>query len=99
MMDIELLCRFYKQGAKFALVDAPLAQFRIGGATNDPIYKKKEDYRIFVQSFGGSSWDFRWIWFRAVLKYHLIQLGYCLFGSDLKFRIQHNRFLKRLIDL
>ena len=99
MMDIELLCRFYKQGAKFFLVDAPLAKFRIGGTTNDPIYKKKEDYRIFVQSFGGSSWDFRWIWFQAVLKYNLIQLGYCLFGSNLKFRIQRNRFLKRLINL
>ena len=99
MMDIELLCRFYKQGAKFLLIDKPLAKFRIGGTTNDPIYKKKEDYRAFVQSFGGSTWDFRWIWLQAVIKYNLIQLGYRLFGNNLKFKIQHNRLLKHLIPL
>lgn len=99
MMDIELLCRFYKQGASFLLVDSPLAKFRIGGTTNDSIYKKKEDYRAFVQSFGGSSWDFRRIWMQAVIKYNLIQLGYRLFGKDLKFKIQRNAFLKRLIPL
>ena len=99
MMDIDLLCRFYKQGAKFLLVEKPLAKFRIGGATNDPIYKKKEDYRAFVLSFGGSQWDFHRIWLQAVIKYNLIQLGYRLFGSNLKFRIQHNTFLKRLIPL
>ena len=99
MMDIELLCRFYKQGASFLLIDSPLAKFRIGGTTNDSIYKKKEDYRAFVQSFGGSSWDFRRIWMQAVIKYNLIQWGYRLFGKNLKFRIQHNAILKRLIPL
>ena len=99
MMDIELLCRFYKQGARFMLIDSPLAMFRIGGTTNDSIYKKKEDYRAFVQSFGGSSWDFRRIWMQAVIKYNLIQWGYRLFGKNLKFRIQHNAILKRLIPL
>ena len=99
MMDIELLCRMYQQGAKFKLVEKPLAKFRIGGTTNDPIYKKKEDYRAFVWSFGGSSWDFRRIWMQAVIKYNLIQLGYCLFGSNLKFKIQQNPVLKHLIRL
>jgi hypothetical protein len=99
MMDIELLVRFYKQGAKYLLIEKPLAKFRIGGTTNDPIYKKKEDYRAFVQSYGGSSWDFRRIWMQAVIKYNLIQLGYRLFGNNLKFKIQHNWLLKRLIPL
>lgn len=99
MMDIELLCRFYQRGARFLLIDSPLAKFRIGGTTNDPIYKKKEDYRAFVQSYGGSSWDFRRIWIQAVVKYNLIQLGYRLFGHNLKFKIQHNAILKRLIRL
>ena len=99
MMDIELLCRFYQQGAKFKLVEKPLAKFRIGGTTNDPIYKQKEDYRAFVQSYGGSSWDFRRIWMQAVIKYNLIQLGYRLFGNNLKFKIQQNPVLKHLIRL
>lgn len=99
MMDIELLCRFYQQGARFLEINCPLAKFRIGGTTNDPIYKKKEDYRAFVKSFGGSSWDFRRIWMLAVIKYNLIQLGYRLFGNNLKFKIQHNAVLKHLIPL
>ena len=99
MMDIELLCRMYQQGAKFLLVDKPLAKFRIGGTTNDPIYKKKEDYRAFVQSYGGSTWDFYRIWTQAVIKYNLIQWGYRLFGSNLKFKIQNNPILKHLIRL
>ena len=99
MMDIELLCRFYKQGARFLKIDQPLAKFRIGGTTHDSIYKKKEDYRLFVESYGGSSWDFHWIWLKAVVKYSLIQTGYRLFGSNLKFKIQHNRILKHLIPL
>ncbi len=99
MMDIELLCRFYKQGAIFSLINQPLAKFRIGGTTNDPIYKKKEDYRAFVRSFGGSSCDFRRIWMQAVIKYNLIQLGYRLFGNNLKFKIQQNPVLKHLIRL
>ena len=99
MMDIELLVRFYKQGAKYLLVERPLAKFRIGGTTNDPIYKKKEDYRAFVQSYGGSAWDFRRIWMQAIVKYNLIQLGYRLFGNNLKFKIQNNPILKHLIRL
>ena len=60
---------------------------------------KKEDYRAFVRSFGGSTLDFRRIWLQAVVKYNLIQLGYRLFGDNLKFKIQHNVILKRIIPL
>lgn len=98
MMDIDLLCRFYRQGAVFQLVDAPLAMFRLGGTTNDPIYKKKEDYRLFVRNFGGTEWDFRWIWLQAVIKYYMIQLGYKLFGSNLRFKIQRHPMLKKIFD-
>jgi len=98
MMDIDLLCRFYHRGATFQLVDAPLAQFRLGGVTNDSIYKKKEDYRLFVQNYGGSVWDFRKIWFQAVVKYHVIHLGYRLFGDDLRFKIQKHPLLKKIVS-
>ena len=98
MMDIDLLCRMYQRGARFQLVDAPLALFRMGGATNNSIYKKKEDYRLFVKNFGGSEWDFRWIWLQAVVKYHLIQLGYRVFGNNLRFKIQRHPLLKKIIS-
>lgn len=97
MMDIELLVRFYKQGAKFSFIDKPLAQFRLGGTTGDSIYKKKEDYRYFVQSYGGSVWDFRRIWLQAVVKYWFIQAGYRLFGADLRFKVYYNPFIRRLL--
>ena len=98
MMDIDLLCRFYKGGAVFQLVDAPLAMFRLGGTTNDPIYKKKEDYRLFVKYFGGTAWDFRRIWLQAVVKYNLIQMGYRLFGNNLRFKIQQHPLLKKIFS-
>lgn len=101
-MDMELLCRFYKKGAKFQYIDKPLTMFRIGGTTADSIYKKKDDFRYFVQSFGGTKWDFRWLWFKSVVKYNLIVLGYKLFGSDLKFKLSKiswlNSFVKKAID-
>lgn len=96
-MDIELLCRFYKNGAKFSYVDANLAKFRLGGTTADPIFKKKEDYRLFVESYGGTKWDFRRIWAKAVIKYELIRLSYFLFGNDFKFKLRKNKFLKRFV--
>lgn len=95
-MDIELLCRFYKNGVSFLYVDKCLAKFRLGGTTNDNIYKKKADYQYFVKSFGGSSWDFKILWTKAIIKYNLIQIGYKLFGDDLKFKISRSTFLSSI---
>lgn len=95
-MDIELLCRFYKKGARFIHIDKCLAKFRMGGTTADPIYKKKNDYKLFVKSFGCSKLAFYWIWMQAVIKYNLIKLGYFIFGNDLKFKLKRNRIFKRL---
>lgn len=97
-MDGELLCRFYQKGAVFIHVDENWTKFRMGGATADSIYKKKEDYRYTVKSYGGSDWDFRVLWFKAVVKYNLIQLGYKLFGENLRFKIGRIGWLKRLSD-
>lgn len=94
-MDIELLCRFYHKGATFKHIDKCLAKFRMGGTTADPIYKKKEDYRLFVESFGGTSWDFRKIWVKAVVKYWLIRLSYLIFGNDFKFKLRSNKFMRK----
>lgn len=85
-MDIDLLCRFYKNGAKFIHIDKDLAKFRMGGTTADRVYKKKEDYRLFVENFGGSTWDFRKIWFKAVIKYNLIKISTGLLGKQFRFR-------------
>lgn len=97
-MDIELLCRFYRKGAVFLYVDEDWTQFRLGGTTATPIYKKKSDYRYFVESFGGSRWDFRKLWLKAIVKYNLIRLGFLLFGEDLRFKIRNNARIDKLVN-
>lgn len=93
-MDAELLCRFYKKGAVFSHIDRDLTKFRLGGTTAQSIYKKKEDVRYFVDSFGGSKWDFKLLWLKKVVKYHILQVGYFIFGENMKFKL--NRFAGRI---
>lgn len=85
-MDVDLLSRFYKCGATFSHIDKDLTKFRMGGVTASSIYKKKDDYRFFVENMGGSIWDFREIWFKAIIKYHLIRLCIFLFGENFRFK-------------
>lgn len=93
-MDIDLLCRFYKNGAKFIHVDRDLAKFRMGGTTADNIYKKKGDYIKFVENYGGSKWDFRKIWAKAIIKYNMIKLSTTIFGEG--FRFKYYRIMKKI---
>lgn len=67
-MDIDLLVRFYKNGAKFYHVDAPVARFRRGGVTSNSIFNKKNDYYLFVTRNGWSEFQFKIIWVQAILK-------------------------------
>lgn len=93
-MDTNLLCRFYQKGAKFIHIDKELSKFRMGATTADPIFKKKEDYRLFVECFGGSEWDFKKIWVHAVFKYMMIQLSQFIFGKDFRYTIKNNWFCR-----
>ncbi len=56
-MDLELLLRFYLAGAKMKQMDVDVAKFRMGGATNTPITKKKQDYMNVVLYNGGKQWQ------------------------------------------
>lgn len=40
-MDVDLLIRFIRCGAKFIHIDKPLTKFRIGATSSDPVFKKK----------------------------------------------------------
>lgn len=85
-MDIDLLCRFYKKGATFIHIDQDLTKFRMGGATADSIFKKKNDYKLFVKNYGGSRWDFQIIWLWAIIKYIIILISTKLFGEGFRFQ-------------
>ena len=96
-MDINLLCRFYQKGAKFIHIDKELTKFRMGATTADPIYKKKEDYRLFVQCYGGSDWDFKKIWVHAIFKYKMIKLSQLIFGNNFRYTINNNWFCRTFL--
>lgn len=96
-MDGNLLCRFFQKGAKFIHIDKELTKFRMGATTADPVYKKKEDYRLFVQCYGGSDWDFKKIWAHAVFKYWMIQVSQFIFGMDFRYTIHSNWFFRTFL--
>lgn len=96
-MDTNLLCRFYQKGAKFVHIDKELTKFRMGATTADPIYKKKEDYRLFVECYGGTDKDFKRIWTHAVIKYNMIRLAQSIFGNDFRYTIKNNWFCRTFL--
>ena len=97
VMDRNLLCRFYQKGAKFIHIDKELTKFRMGATTANPVYKKKEDYRLFVQCYGGSDWDFKKLWVHAVFKYNMIKLSQMIFGDDFRYTIKSNWFFRTFL--
>ena len=76
-MDIDLLVRFYKNGAKFFHVDTPVARFRRGGATSSSLFDKKKDYYIFVERNGWSKSQFKIIWAQAIFKDIAKRIAHC----------------------
>lgn len=54
-MDLEFLMRASRQGASFQYVDADMAVFRLGGKTDDTIFKKKKDYIYLIRKNGGNA--------------------------------------------
>lgn len=53
-MDLEFLLRAYSNGATFQYTPQSVAKFRLGGATNDNVFKKKHDYTYMVRKHGGT---------------------------------------------
>lgn len=54
-MDLDFLMRVSKGGGLFHRMDIDVAEFRIGGTTNQwPISKKKKDYLYIVKKNGGN---------------------------------------------
>lgn len=73
-MDVDLLIRFLRNGARFMHIDKSLTKFRIGATSSDPVFKKKKDYYNLIINNGGSKLDFYMFWYKSVLTY-LIKVG------------------------
>ena len=67
-MDIDLLVRFFRNGARFLHIPYPLARFRLGGTTSDNIQKKKKDYYLFITNNGWTNIDFKKVWIASRIK-------------------------------
>lgn len=67
-MDIDLLVRFYKNGAKFKHINKTLARFRLGGATSSKFSKKIPDIHTFVIDNGWSNFAYYYVLTFSYLK-------------------------------
>lgn len=78
-MDLDLLMRATKSGAKFKYIPHDLAVFVSGGVTSSPILKKKNDYHLVVRKNGGSKLQahifFSYLCMTQVVKKMLGHLG------------------------
>lgn len=54
-MDLDFLMRATTAKVKFKHVDTPVAVFRLGGATNESIFKKRKEYISLIRKNGGSN--------------------------------------------
>ena len=60
-MDIDLLVRFYRNGAQFKHINKTLARFRLGGATSSKFSKKIPDIKLFVLGNGWTKLDYYYV--------------------------------------
>ena len=93
-MDVDLLVRFLKKGAKFVHIDEALTKFRVGGASSDNISKKKYDYYAVVMNNGGTRKDYYRLWWKAYIRYYIKRISLMLFGEKLRYKV-HNKNVSR----
>lgn len=87
-MDLELLCRFYRFGARFRYIDADLALFRMGGVTSDPLSKKKKELMLLIRNNGGSVLQAK-LYYAFLYVFDKAKSFLNLFGEDFKRKIRY----------
>ena len=66
-MDLDFLMRATRNSAKFKYIDINIAVFRLGGATNDSIFKKKNEYIYIIKKNGGNFVQaYTYYWFMVI---------------------------------
>lgn len=66
-MDLDFLMRATRNHAKFKHIDINIAVFRLGGATNDSIFKKKNEYIYIIRKNGGNIFQaYIYYWFMVI---------------------------------
>ncbi|MCF0183857.1 MAG: glycosyltransferase [Bacteroidaceae bacterium] len=88
-MDLELLRRFYRLGARMKRVDVDIARYRFGGATSDSIFRKRNDYMRLVLLNGGNRLHAYAYWTYLVCFNRLKWLANIFLGEDFKRRLKY----------
>ena len=71
-MDLDFLMRATRVGAVFKHINQPVAVFRLGGATNESIFKKRKEYLHIIRKNRGT-------WLQAHIFY-----GFLVFTQTIK---------------
>lgn len=83
MMDVDILYRFYRNGASFLHIDKNLAQFRLGGVTSNNWKRKREELKAVLIGNGCHS---LYVYYRLYefSFYHILKnAAFNMFGEDL----------------
>ena len=88
-MDVDLLIRFYRHGAKAIHIEKLLVKFRIGATSSDSVFKKKSDIYKIVINNNGSKWDFYCKWTKCVINYFGKKIATMLLGNNLIGKLQN----------
>lgn len=90
-MDLELLRRFYRLGAKMKYMDVDVAKFRMGGVTGTPMVQKKQEYKNIVLFNGGNEFQaslyYAYLRTIDIIKKILTAIG----GEDLKRSLRYKK--------
>lgn len=87
-MDVDLLIRFYKSGAKSIHIDKELTKFRIGATSSESVFKKKEDFAALIRNNGGTKWDIWYTWMIDVIKYYGKNMVHSILGEKMFVRFR-----------
>ena len=89
-MDLDFLTRCQQRGAQMKYIDHDAALFRLGGATDTPLSKKRGDYTRLIINNGGSRLRAKTYYLYLTLFDIAKRLLDC-FGTDFKRKLRYSK--------
>ena len=89
-MDLDFLTRCQQQGAHMKYIDHDAALFRLGGATDTPLSKKRSDYIRLITNNGGSLLRAK-AYFLYLSLFDSAKRTLDLFGTDFKRKLRYSK--------
>ncbi len=89
-MDIDFLTRCHQRNARMKYIDHDAALFRLGGATDTPLSKKREDYIRLITNNGGSLLKAK-CYYLYLKCFDMGKRALDIFGPDFKRKIRYSR--------